>query len=235
MSAPRHVGWLLTIAIAAASWGGAVSAAVMRAVFAGTVAPGAVDGMGLFDAGTDLGGLHYELGFVYRTYRPDITFGHVTTPVSEEAFGGAFYQGEASPIVESWIRINDRTATAGGTWAGRARTASDGPLGSTLDFAADDIGPLTRYLHASARGLSGTFPARLATKLPLTELVAGSGYPNGTGYFFFNDFDAGLVTEGDLEATSVRIAPVPVPGAIALLASGLASLALVARRRRSEA
>jgi subtilisin-like proprotein convertase family protein len=118
-------------------------------------------------------------------------------------------QGGGAPAIHANVTFND----AGAPYAG-------GPLAGDVTI---------RPLGGSGAGFGGTLPGGLTFVNSLAEL--GVGNPNGTWRLFAVDVatgDRGQLADG----WQLTFAVLPEPASIALLATGLAGLAIAGVRRR---
>jgi hypothetical protein len=226
------------VALLAGSLAGMASAAVMQATYMGTVFDSS-DPTNLFGAGggSSLDGLAFKAVFIYDPATPGAS--RKTTSTSDYVLGGTLL-GVPSPMRSARLTINEHTASVDAGYFGAIGSASSRDFSSVSHNSFNDVftpsrGILSNVISAFAASDSPLFPLDLDSSVPLTSL--GSD-PSGGGAFRIPLLFPGCpgcvvesVTEGRLSPSSVQIAPIPIPAALPLLASGLAGLGFVAFRR----
>jgi hypothetical protein len=239
-----HASRLAALLLGAAALGGSLaqpaSAVTMQAVYTGTVL-NSIDRTNRFGAGSSLDGLAFRAVFIYDPATPGAS--RNTTSTTDEVTGGTLL-GVPSPMQSIKLTINRHSESFHPSFFANVEAANvDGSFGTIFQdgvHARELVGGQA-ISSVNARAGGGLFPASLDSSIPLTSL-GPPGVLRGTFDFLQCTFepsgacfiDQTTRTTGSLSASSVRVAPIPVPAALPLLASGLAAFGIVAFRRRRE-
>jgi hypothetical protein len=207
------------------------AAATMRAVYIGTIADG-TDETGVFgSAGADLGGLSFEVMFVY-----DTALGMRTAlPLSDSVTGGTLLGGD-SPVLSVRLTVGQGSYRFVPDAQGAASIATDGTTLTLTEHTGE------RTADTGAVQVSDFLRIGLRTPLVLLPDLDAALSLSDDDSFFQGSFvvsrtdrltgDALTYASGRFFTDAVSIAPVPLPAPVTLLGSGLALLALSSSRRR---
>jgi hypothetical protein len=223
-------------------------AAVMQAVYTGTIADG-IDEGGLYFGLTDLAGQSFTATFVYDTARGSrTTFMDPTNPTSSDTVvgGSDFSSAPLAPVLAAMLTINGRTHSYVPIQNGTAAIAvgpslgGSGPVRTFIENRGNQVSSIggirtENYMDIGFRAL-GAVEANL--DLPLALLDDDSFFQGGFAFARTPEGEGMVRTAyagGRFFTDSVTITAVSEPSFAWLLLSGLAGLGLLGRRRQSRA
>jgi hypothetical protein len=219
--------WLIVALVAAEPAG----AAVMRAVYTGTIGGIAVDETGVFGpAGADLAGERFEAAFVY-----DTAIGRRSRGPTFDSLGGVAFLGQDVPVLSVSLRIGSGRYRFVPDTEGVAAIATDGAtlILTEHEGVRDAVAGNLRHEDYLSIGLraEGVLLPDLEARLRLDDdddFFQGSFVSASTNLL---TGDRLRYAGGSFLTDAVTIAPVPLPAPVALLGAGLGLLAVAARHR----
>ncbi len=217
------------------------AAAALTITYSGTTFAG-TDTDGIFvSGGGSLAGLAFTAVYTVQD-------GAVTTFSSNESdiYSGAYFG--APSYISAVLTINGNSFTIDGDYEGTAQRVCCAPSFETEigNYVADLNAIESHELNFAAFSFNNDFSGSIDVASPLDTNVDGAVNYDGTntpgqGFFYLRFYDAGLQAYGNgaygnfaIEHVTVAgtLAPVPEPGAWAMLLMGVAATGVTARRRR---